>query len=710
MANSINLILGCHSHQPIGNFGHVFEEAYHKSYLPFVDVLEKFPDVHVTLHYTGPLLDWLVEHQPAFVERLAALAASGQVEIMGGAYYEPLLCAIPERDSLAQIDRMSAFCEKHFGQRPRGMWLTERVWEPHMPRILAQAGIEYTAVDDTHFLCSGHTHEDLYGYWITEDEGLPVKVFPILADLRYMIPFQEVHKSIDYLRECATEDGSRCAVIHDDGEKFGIWPGTHTHVYENRWLENFFEALSENSDWLHCQTYSEYMAKSGALGRTYLPTASYHEMMAWSLPPEMQRRLDRVEQIASGTEAADDFKIFLRGGFWRNFLAKYPESNNIQKRMLRISRDLDRLDAQDSPAMEEARKLLHQGQCNCAYWHGVFGGLYLNHLRTGLYEKLIAAQTIIDDLCHSNDKWVSTTTEDFDGDGRDEIFLENNKMSLALSPEDGGTLFELDFKDPCFNFLNTLSRRDELYHDALRGGNVDLGQENSGDQSIHDLAKVKEDGLEKLLVYDPYRRSSLRDRFLAMDTTAEDLWACREREFGDFATGSYCAKTAGGRVTLVRQGYLMLGKPLKVRVQKTLRVDPCASSVEILYDIANMSDTAFEALFGVEFGINLLAGDAHDRYYRSDEKDLGRPRLGSRGCEAALSHLALRDEWMGVEFGLRLDEPAQIYRFALDTVSQSEGGQERIYQGSIVIPCWRAALGPGEEMAQSLTVELTKLT
>ena len=35
MSKSIRFVLTLHNHQPIGNFDHVFEEAYQDSYLPF---------------------------------------------------------------------------------------------------------------------------------------------------------------------------------------------------------------------------------------------------------------------------------------------------------------------------------------------------------------------------------------------------------------------------------------------------------------------------------------------------------------------------------------------------------------------------------------------------------------------------------------------------------------------------------------------------
>jgi alpha-amylase len=45
-------------------------------------------------------------------------------------------------------------------------------------------------------------------------------------------------------------------------------------------------------------------------------------------------------------------------------------------------------------ADSEARRELYRGQCNCSYWHGVFGGLYLGHLRFAVYKHLLAAERL----------------------------------------------------------------------------------------------------------------------------------------------------------------------------------------------------------------------------------------------------------------------------------------------------------------------------
>lgn len=705
----ISLIFGCHSHQPVGNFDSVFESAYELAYKPFVDVLEKFPAIRVTLHYTGPLLDWFYEHTPEYLARLRALSESGQVEMMGGGYYEPLLCAIPSRDGVAQIERMKAFCSEHFGAVPKGMWLTERVWEPYMPEVLRTAGVEYTALDDAHFRSSGLTPEDMFGYYVTEHEGRCVRVFPILEKLRYLVPFHEVSECIEYLASVATEDGTRCAVIHDDGEKFGVWPDTHKSVYEDGWLEEFFEALTENQDWINSTTYSDFMATHPPLGRTYITCASYQEMNEWALPTPIQRRLKRVRKsLERDPEANAETLLFLRGSFWRSFLAKYPEANNIQKKMLHVSARLARLQGANT-RLEEVERLLHQGQCNCAYWHGIFGGLYLNHLRTAIYEKLIEAERALDAIERDSDDWVSSYETDFDADGLPEVFLENSVMKLAVAPADGGSLFEWDYKPKPFNFLNTLARRDEPYHDLLREGDVQVGVSGEGDASIHELKRAKEAGLENLLVYDWYRRCSLRDHIWGPDPDLDALWANLEPELSSFPTATYAVDRGEDFVTLSAQSPIEGLPGGEVRVTKRLSLARCASAFEIRYDIENVGNCAVHATFASEFVVNFLTGSAHDRYYWSEDRDLGHAPLGSRGCDAGLHHLALQDDWQQLACAIRFNEPARVYRYAIETVSQSEGGQERVYQGSVVVPSWPLALSPGRRLERRVTLEALRV-
>ena len=151
MAPRISLALAIHNHQPVGNFGWVLAEVFEQAYLPMVDALERHPTVRLSLHYTGPLLEWLRAERPEFIERLGALVARGQVEILGGGYYEPVLASLPERDRIGQLRRMADELEGLFGRRPAGAWLAERVWEPDLPTSLVAGGYGWTILDDAHF-------------------------------------------------------------------------------------------------------------------------------------------------------------------------------------------------------------------------------------------------------------------------------------------------------------------------------------------------------------------------------------------------------------------------------------------------------------------------------------------------------------------------------------------------------------------------------
>jgi len=190
MSGRVILSLAIHNHQPVGNFAHVFEAAYQQAYLPMAGALERHPRIRVALHYSGPLLDWLEQSHPDFFPRLRALVARGQVEVLTGGYYEPILSIIPDADKVGQIRKLTAYVQRWFGSRARGLWLAERVWEPHLPKSIAQAGVEYTIVDDTHFIAAGLSDQDLAGFFVTEEDGALLKIIPSLKRLRFLIPWQ----------------------------------------------------------------------------------------------------------------------------------------------------------------------------------------------------------------------------------------------------------------------------------------------------------------------------------------------------------------------------------------------------------------------------------------------------------------------------------------------------------------------------------------
>lgn len=674
MEKKIDLVLGIHCHQPVGNFEHIFEDAYKKSYFPFMNMMMKYPKIKMTFHYSGVLLKWFEEKHPEFLDLLKNILDSGRGEILGGGFYEPILTAIPEEDQIKQVYLLSNFIKEKFGYNAKGVWLAERVWEPHLAKTLVRAGLEYTMVDDHHFRLAGLRDDEIYSYFTTEEEGFLLKIFPINEMLRYLVPFKSVKQCIDFLKE-KMESGQKLITLIDDGEKFGIWPGTYKWVYEEKWLEDFFAGLEENS-WIELLTFKEAIEKHRSRGLVYLPPGSYKEMLEWS------------------------------GGFWRNFLTKYPEANNLHKKMLLVSRKIKAAREYANPTVyRKIEDELFQGQCNDAYWHGIFGGLYLNYLRSNSYSHLVAAEAMAErELNGGREEWLNVEEIDFDKEGNPEILMSNNLINLYIDPDAGGHIFEIDYKGgPYVNISDTLTRRYESYHSKIK--EVVQGQENQSHKSIHEIVNVKKGGLEKLLVYDSYRRVSLIDHFIPDGVTpANDSWRAYPDSF--FVNRPYkyqiSRKTKKAVVELKR-------KDKDLCIRKEIVIEPNRASVSMQYEIENFSSEELKKRFGVEFNFSLLAGDDPDRYYEIPGLTLKNNRLISTEEIADIEEIKLVDKWQGFYISIKFTEKAMLWLFPVYTVSQSESGMEENYQHSTVIPIWNLRIPPREKWKTELVLKIEKI-
>ena len=692
---SINTVFAVHNHQPIGNFENVFEEAYRLSYKPFIDVLERHPSVKFTQHWTGTLLEWLLGKHPDLVERMRALVHRGQLELLTGSYYEAILAVIPECDRIGQIRKLTDLIRRTFDYVPRGMWLAERVWEQHLVGSLVKAGVEFVMVDDTHFRHAGLKDRQLLGYYTTEEEGQVLRVMPIDKMLRYTVPFRPLTETLDYFRSVASEDGTHLVINADDGEKFGVWPRTYNSVYEQGWLESFCRLLEKESGWVRTLHLSSVVDTLPPQGRIYLPTASYSEMMKWSLNADAFLDLEHFEHRLKEQQLLEPNAMFVRGGYWRNFMAKYPESNHMHKKMLRVARRVQNLGAAGATIPEALLEKLWAGQCNDPYWHGVFGGLYLPNLRLPVYRSLLDAEAQLDRL--EARSAIHLEEVDFDSDGFSEIVMESPTLDFCLAPAFGGSMLELDVKPGNVNLLDIVSRREEGYHRRLRedGGNT----RPSGSEPL----EVKEEGLERYLHFDWYRHGSLIDHLLGDGTTLESFAACSNPELGDFVNQPFTSEVKNNgtflSVKLVRDGGLWIaGRRHAISIKKELQFRLGESQYMVEYRISSREQQAAEIWFGVEFAVGSMAGDAPDRYYDVEGRTLNDRRLRSMDEEANVRTVRLVDEWLRLQTIFTVDRPATLWRFPLETVSLSEGGFERIYQGSILLFHWRLRLpGGGKE-------------
>lgn len=670
---TVSLLFGVHMHQPIGNFTEVIDDAHVRCYRPFFRTLYEYPDFRFALHTSGWLLGVLATRHPDDVALIARMVERGQVEIFGGGDTEPVLASIPYADRVSQIRALSDRLERETGARPEGAWLTERVWEPTVVPALVDTGIRFVTVDDYHFLCTGIAPEALDGYYRTEEDGRVLDLYPISEALRYRLPFSPAAEAVTYIESLAGGRPGAAAVYFDDIEKFGIWPETYEWVYGKGWLTGFVEGVLASQS-IRTEAFAAHHRRDRSRGVVYLPTTSYIEMNEWTLPGIPGSRYAELVEDAKREKRFDVDKPFLRGGIWRNFLSRYPESNWMHKRMLGLSARVHALGpGRATVAMFEQ---LHGAQANDAYWHGLFGGLYLPHLRRAVWNAIVTLEGMLDAVAPRG----RVETRDLDHDGIDECFLRGDRVQAVVRLDAHGAVLELSSYPLQQNFGDTLRRYDEHYH-RLIDGRADAAHaaaqkdgDGEGIANPHGQVVFKHEiGPQDLL-------PDVRPRGMFLDDWIEG---------GDVFPAEYRPIESGA-------GALFEGRAGSARVTKRYAMQADGLAVEYRIDARGAG------VFCTTLNVAMPSCDGYSgRYVFRGDYPGG---FGQVVALPAVDTIALDDTYMEGMIHVKCDPPARFSASPHVTVSQSEAGFEKIMQAACVVLEWPLQAG-ARTIRVSLTIE-----
>jgi alpha-amylase len=667
----ITLLFGVHAHQPVGNFPAVIDDAHIRSYGMFLRVMERYPAFRFSVHFSGWLLDVLFERFPDDMARLAAMTRRGQVEWFGSGDCEPVLAAIPHRDRVTQIATLSDKIEQRFGMRPAGAWLTERVWESSVVPALVETGIRYVAVDDYHFLCAGEDADRLDSFYTTEEDGRHLDLFPISEAARYRLPFSPAAEAVAWLENLARA-GHRASIYFDDIEKFGIWPETYEWVFEKGWLTQFVEGVLA-SPLIRTETFAAYHAREKTRGIVYLPTTSYIEMNEWTLPAPRAAAYHALVEAEKAAGRFDAHKPFLRGGIWRNFMSRYPEANWMHKRMLTASQRLAALPSTlHSAAMQEH---LHRAQANDAYWHGLFGGLYLPHLRRAVWNNLLALEAALAAVA------PAPTIErlDLDHDGHPELVLRNGELQAFVRDDGHAALVELSSLALVHNFGDTLRAYAEAYHAKI--DQAQTHQEVEADKGITS-AHHRVAFLHAILPEDAAPDMRPRGIFLERLSNSGD-------PDGAFkALDNYQAGDQPGMWVAGGEGW---------RIEKTYHLDAGTLSV-----VFRAEGSGLPAQIETELNLALPSCDGYGgRFVLADGSIPGgfghELKLDGTQC------ITLEDSELRGRLRIDARQPVQLAARPHRTVSQSEAGFEKIMQAVCIALVWSPTAGLDQRITLTVT-------
>jgi hypothetical protein len=405
-------------------------------------------------------------------------------------------------------------------------------------------------------------------------------------------------------------------------------------------------------------------------------------MLEWALPAASVPAFAATRAAAAGAGHETAVRSFVRGTLWDMFLARYPESDQLHKHVLRSSRRARALPPGGIGRAEAITSAL-RAECNCAYWHGLFGGIYYSHLRHGLYRAALDADARV---AARQRRPVIVEVEDFDGDHEREVVVRSGRLQAFLRPADAGTLVELDDLETRFNVTNVLSRWKESYHegaDIVHAAGDGAGAVASPHERAVGIASAELEGR----VFDVLPLRSLRDfvvdappdpaglgRFSGMTMLSgpPSWW---EPTADGFRMGASIAGADYERVVTIESGGVLA-------VRWTFETVP-------------------SGWFGTLLCLSLLTPRDPARERRIVRAGGGVVR-GAPGETAEVDEattLILEDRAFGFALEVAISPGARLVATPIETLQRAEVRYETAYQGTLFALCWRLPPGSAQSPA-----------
>ena len=642
--DQLSVILGVVCSQPIGIPDSERERLYEHSYKPLLKAMYNAPRIRFTLYFSGIVFEWLEKAHSEFVDVLAEMTKRRQVELLGGGFYEPFFPLIPKTDRIGQMERLTTLIRKRFGRRPRGAWVPGGVWDQRITSNLQNGGLEYT------FLRAGAEHPPGKAV-LTEDQGKLITVFPLCEKTGHRLFVDPPEDVVRQFLESADPDSGPAPVLSlmIDANAFDV-PDAAQRI---AWFAAFLRALELQGNAARTRLASKvHRMLQGTLDRCSFPATTFSEL-----------------GVVDGT-AQSDRRTF------RALLEEHVEAQRMYAKMQHTHLLVNQVRG-DKYRKQNAREDLWRGQSHFAYWSNGTGGIYRSQLRKATFASLIEAE--------KNTREVgifmpSLARIDFDLDGLEEVLFQGNDFNAYVHRR-GAYVFELDHLRRNWNFLDTMCRRPEPYHDA----------------------EVRAEG------YDAWPRSAFVDHLFTPEQTLTDFAAGRRRQVVDIGSLLYVIEDIDKDHNTVRFAVQCFNADSLATLRIVKEYQFQKNRIDVTYQFHNDSLEPFAALFGSEVNLSFYSNEVAD--LRMNVRQ-GRQRREIAPTTTELEGVAdvqYQDVRNKVAVSIVPSDRPEVWSLPVYATGLVSGVPTSLYQSNATVARWNLALAPGGAASFSIGLRFEPL-
>lgn len=149
-----------------------YEARYESGYKALGTLLYSNPDTRASLGINGNALTFLKNKHPEFLYLLRELVSRGQVEVIGGGYYDPVFPLLFARERTAQLDMLSSAITQELGKRPHTAMLYASAWDDSLVWTLKTNDIDCVLLSSS--ILPLHTNIPI----VMSDRGKSIDIFP----------------------------------------------------------------------------------------------------------------------------------------------------------------------------------------------------------------------------------------------------------------------------------------------------------------------------------------------------------------------------------------------------------------------------------------------------------------------------------------------------------------------------------------------------